>query len=284
MKALVTEQRTEGPRGSEVVAWATIPEALSPWIEAAWYSEGWLAARQERVLPSATGDLVVNLGPAMRLVEGVGDPIICGATTTGLLTAPIVLGHPVWHRAVGFRLRPLATRSLLGVPVAALNDRCETLAAVLGAPGVDFEDRLRDAHTPAEVLGAALDWAAARLARGPEPDPLVAWAVKRLTDPAGPGAIAALVARSGYGATRFNGRFVAEVGCTPKRFARLVRFRAALDGLRPGVSLARLALDTGHSDQAHLCAEFQAFAGRSPTEVLAAAHPAGLTLAEDPSG
>lgn len=271
---------TEGPAGRSVLAWAEVPAALRPWVEALWYSEGPLSLGLERVLPSATGDLVLNLGADMRLVEGVGDPLIRGGTTSGLLLRPIVLGHPPVHRALGFRLRPLGTRALLGVPVGRLNDQCVALADVLGLEGVALTERCGAAVDAAAALAVAARWALDRARRSEAPDPIARWAVEALVAGGGRRPVADVVQRSGYGATRFNQRFVDEVGLTPKRFGRLVRFRAALDALAPGRRLAEVALATGHADQAHLCAEFQAFAGRTPTEVLAARYPAGLTLAE----
>lgn len=276
----VSVLRTPGALGTSLVAWAEVPPALSPWVEALWYSEGWLDARYERVLPSATGDLVVNLGPDMRLVRGAGDPCIRGATTNGLMSMPFVLGHPEWHRAVGFRLRPLGLRALLGVPMGLLNDRCTAVEDILGAPGRVLTARCMAASTPEEVLAVATDWACDRLRRGDAPDPIAAWAVGALEACGGQMGMRTLAARAGYGETWFTRRFAAEVGFTPKRFARLVRFRAALAALQPERPLVEVALSTGHADQAHLCAEFQAFAGRTPTEVLATRYTAGLTLAE----
>jgi transcriptional regulator GlxA family with amidase domain len=58
---------------------------------------------------------------------------------------------------------------------------------------------------------------------------------------------------------------------TPKRFARLHRFRSAVRMLAatPAPALARVAQVCGYFDQAHLNREFREFAGRTPGEVLA---------------
>src|SRR5690606_10674215 len=143
-----------------------------PWVEALWYSEGPLSLGLERVLPSATGDLVLNLGADMRLVEGVGDPLIRGGSTSGLLLRPIVLGHPPVHRALGFRLRPLGTRALLGVPVGRLNDQCLALADVLGLEGVALTERCGAAVDAVAALSVAARWALDRARRSAPPDPI----------------------------------------------------------------------------------------------------------------
>ena len=66
-------------------------------------------------------------------------------------------------------------------------------------------------------------------------------------------------------------RFRREVGTTPKAFARLLRFRHAYDTLisTPTTSLARLSADCGYADQSHFNREFRAFAGCTPTELIA---------------
>jgi transcriptional regulator GlxA family with amidase domain len=65
--------------------------------------------------------------------------------------------------------------------------------------------------------------------------------------------------------------FELEVGTTPKRHARLVRFRHLLREVHRAqtVDWPSLALDCGYFDQAHLIRDFRAFSGFSPTEYLA---------------
>jgi AraC-like DNA-binding protein len=57
---------------------------------------------------------------------------------------------------------------------------------------------------------------------------------------------------------------------SPKRYARLMRFRSLLASLRhaPADALGLLALEAGYSDQAHMTREFRAFAGVTPLQYL----------------
>jgi transcriptional regulator GlxA family with amidase domain len=63
-------------------------------------------------------------------------------------------------------------------------------------------------------------------------------------------------------------RFLIEVGLTPKRLARLVRFQSALSCLPAAPSAATAALDCGFFDQPHMLRDFRSLAGAPPSIVL----------------
>ena len=257
------------------------PPELCTWVEAIWYSRGELSQRRERVLPCASTDIVINFGPAMRLAEGDGVERITGTTVSGLMTRPIVLEHPVVHEALGMRLTPLGLRTVLGIPLASLRDVVVHLHDTLDHPADHLAELCGNVPTAEGRIRRAVQWLAARVERfGESTDPLVAWAARRIEQHAGAVSIAALQQSSGYGATRFNQRFRAELGVVPKRYARLVRFRAALDRLATGQPLADLSACLGYSDQAHMNRDFRELGGVAPTLVQQQAHASGLTLAE----
>ena len=62
---------------------------------------------------------------------------------------------------------------------------------------------------------------------------------------------------------RFIERFKAEVGVTPKRYCRLLRFQRAVAGAHRGgaIDWAGLALSCGYFDQAHFIHDFRASPG-----------------------
>ncbi|MFZ5451424.1 MAG: helix-turn-helix domain-containing protein [Thermodesulfobacteriota bacterium] len=63
--------------------------------------------------------------------------------------------------------------------------------------------------------------------------------------------------------------FLAEVGISPKKFLRLVRFQHAIDRVRNRLqnSLADVAYDCGYADQSHLIREFKDLTGRLPSRL-----------------
>jgi AraC-like DNA-binding protein len=65
-------------------------------------------------------------------------------------------------------------------------------------------------------------------------------------------------------------RFRDDVGVSPKRLARLMRFQGALAALvaEPRQPCAQVAAGHGYFDQAHFTAEFHAFSGHAPREFV----------------
>jgi transcriptional regulator GlxA family with amidase domain len=69
--------------------------------------------------------------------------------------------------------------------------------------------------------------------------------------------------------------FAEQVGMTPKRYCRLIRFQQVVREIasRQRVDWAGIALAGGFCDQAHLIHEFRAFSGLSPETFLASERP-----------
>ena len=113
-------------------------------------------------------------------------------------------------------------------------------------------------HVNAHELGAAVR-------RRGEPDPLVR-------------AAAAGTPRHalGIGDRQLRRRFLDAVGYGPKTLERILRFQRFLRLAQDDGDLARLALDAGYADQAHLTRECTRLAGLPPAALLAeGAGPAG---------
>jgi hypothetical protein len=198
----------------------------------------------QRVLPDAcvdivwTGATLVVAGPATRAVT---------ATTSG--------------PALGVRFRVGAAGAALGLPAAELLDLTVPLADVWGDDG----ERIADAVARAPTLATLSRAVAARIA-GTNPDRLVRAAAAGLPP--------------NIGDRQLRRRFAEAVGYGPKTLQRILRFQRFLaladaEGGH-GPDLARLALDAGYADQAHLTRECTRLAGLPPAQLLGAgAGPAG---------
>ena len=65
---------------------------------------------------------------------------------------------------------------------------------------------------------------------------------------------------------QFERIFLANVGISPKKFSRIVRFSRSIKHFRKVTPLTRLAYEAGYCDQSHLIRDFREFTGLSPKE------------------
>ena len=131
-------------------------------------------------------------------------------------------------------------------------------------------------------LRVAADWIAERVARGRMADPAIAWAAAAIERAGGAVSVTALRERAGWSKSRFATLFREQVGVAPKRLARLIRFRRALELVSRGdLPLSHIALAAGYYDQPHFNAEFRELAGLAPGEFRASRrYPDSVNLAE----
>lgn len=184
------------------------------------------------------------------------------------------------RRQAGIQLavHPLAARRLLGVRTSELDQGRVTGLDVLGPQVEALRQRLVETRSwPGRfaVLGAYLrdrvEHAPASASVRPELEE--AWRWLRRTG--GRQRLDGLARHVALSPRHLGSLFSAEVGLSPKRVARLVRFDATMGRLtgsvRAGqpVTLAALAAEAGYADQSHLDREFRAHLATTPTGWLA---------------
>jgi AraC-like DNA-binding protein len=167
------------------------------------------------------------------------------------------------------RLEPAVARAVLGVS-AELTGALVSLPDLWGRDAGRFEDRLRAAGSWDERFAIATEVLGRRLDTTRPVDPEVAHTWRRTLAGRGRLRVDDLADEVGWSRQRLWSRFSAQLGITPKRAARLVRFDRAAHLLAAGQPAARVAAVTGYSDQSHLHREVREFAGLTPTAVAAA--------------
>ena len=81
--------------------------------------------------------------------------------------------------------------------------------------------------------------------------------------------ISEIAHQSGLGLRQFERRFNREIGVSPKLYARIIRFEAALQrrAVSPTTPWTRIAHDLGYHDQMHMVHDFTRLAGDSPDAI-----------------
>src|SRR6478609_2125181 len=188
-----------------------------------------------------------------------GDGLIVAGPATGAIESPVPLGTTVF----GVRFRLGVAGAALGVPAVEFADLSVDAEAVLGRGA---GDRVAGGGMP-----ALLELVRARLR---PVDPLDRAAALAMARPET--RVAELGAALGVSERQLRRRFLDAVGYGPKTLARVLRFQRFLQLSAARADLARLALDAGYADQAHLTRETRRLSGRTPAELVASgAGPAG---------
>lgn len=218
------------------------------------------------LVPHPAVTLLFDLGDASVIVEdGRGqqqrDRVVAGLAPIG------VRGRGgQGFECLQVRLSPLVAHTLLGA------------SSQLGGTVVDLDELWgRDAERIQEQLRAARSWderfelADAALTRRHDArraiDSEVAFAWDQLIASRGRVRIERLAGAVGWSRKRLWSRFVSQIGLTPKRAARLVRFDDAAHRLAAGQSAALVAAESGYADQSHLHRDVMAFAGMTPVAI-----------------
>jgi AraC-like DNA-binding protein len=217
--------------------------------------------------------------PGVPVVLNLASPWIVGerhleSFVAGLSTSPsIVQGREQWS-CVELRLTPLGAHRLLGVAMFDLADESVELEQVV--PGAnELEERLREAPAWTNRFDLIERFFLRRLADSRPPDPGVEWSWNKLRATRGRAPIRGLVEELGWSHRRLVNRFREQVGLSPKRVARVIRFDHAVTALRTGGELVEIAYECGYADQAHLNREFGELAGTTPTALRAAGLESG---------
>jgi AraC-like DNA-binding protein len=88
-----------------------------------------------------------------------------------------------------------------------------------------------------------------------------------------------LASSCGISGRQLERKFLEQVGMTPKRFERLIRFRSALQSKASSASTSwtRVTQDAGYYDQNHLIKDFRDLTGTTPSAYLRAISPSPAT-------
>lgn len=222
-------------------------------------------------------DLQVVPYPAVTVVVDFGDGLLLdeasrrqqrGSAVLGLAPGSVrVRGRDI--ECLQIRLSPVVAHAVLGASletggtVVALDD-------LWGRDAMRTQERLRDATSWEDRFAIAEAALARRQEASRAVDPEVGYAWRQMVISRGQTRVEPLATEIGWSRKRLWARFRSQIGLTPKRAARLIRFDHAAHRLAAGHNAALVAAESGYVDQSHLHREAMAFAGVTPTAVAAA--------------
>ena len=239
-----------------------VPEPpLSEFVAMFWYFRGHeVSNAKERVLPTATVDLIIRLDSARRSDWGIFGP----------RTRSVVIQTTSEQELIGVHFKPGGAIPFLRFPLADLQGRGVSLGDLWGEENAQrLLCMLHETPTGEGKFRILERWLLRLAANGFESHPVVTFAMRAFCS--GPyGSAAEIAEKVGYSQRHFIEIFRNQVSITPKRFHRLYRFRKVIERVRrlTVVDWADVGLSLGYFDQAHLIHDFREFSGLTPTEYL----------------
>jgi AraC-like DNA-binding protein len=235
---------------------------LSQFVEQLWYCDGYQAAhRRERVLPTGTFQLIVDLASPMAVVAG-------------MRSRYVVIETAALSSILGVVFRPGGARRFFGAPADRFFNQEIGLDDVWhGVAGL--RERLQAEATADGKLRVLEGELAGRMSAVADPHPAVRYALAEFRRAPHVARVQEITREAGLSRRRFSELFREQVGLTPKLYCRVRRFRGVVRRAAAGAEIdwADLAIAGGYCDQAHLAHEFRDFSGLTPSEYAAADRP-----------
>jgi AraC-like DNA-binding protein len=218
----------------------------------------------KRIFPWPSCGLVLNCTTgAFGSLGAVGraNGMVCGmAPPAGRVGASAI-------ECIEVQMSPPVAAAVLHVSPVELDGRLVALDDVWGADAERLRSQLVEADSWDHRFALVRAGLARRRRERHDVDPEITDAWRRIRRAGGNVPVAALAHDYGWSRTRFWNRFKNQVGVSPKRAARIVRFDRALRLVSAGTELATVAAECGYADQSHLNRDFHEFAATTPGEL-----------------
>jgi AraC-like DNA-binding protein len=241
---------------------------LAKFAEYLWASQGAPSHAYERVVPTGTVELVVNLrDDVMRICDADGRyQSGSGIAVAGAYRRPFIIETHESASAIGVHFKPGCAGVVLGVPPGELVDRHVDLESLWGRRATELRERLCTAPTTDERFAILEAELASRLHER-RIHPVVMYAVNVLRQPQA--RVGDIAVSTQLSPRRLIQLFTAAVGLTPKRFGRVARFHCATRLARgSALDWTRIAHASGYYDQSHLIRDFRELAEVAPSDLL----------------
>ncbi len=217
----------------------------------------------EHLWADANGELLFTFGERYRLARRRGR-LLPTAFVIGPFTRSFDLHSAGATSLVAARFLPWGFYDLSRLPMADLVDQIVPAERVFGAAVTALARELEacDHETRIERVREFLAEAARAASRRNDVHAVGA----RILAERGCMPIGALAREAGIDARKLERRFQAQVGMSPKTFARVVRFNYAKELIEtdPDVELTAVSAAAGYADQAHFSKTFKEMFGITP--------------------
>jgi AraC-like DNA-binding protein len=233
----------------------------------------------ERILPFGVSQLIVNLNEDQtRLYDpdhGHLSETLPGSVIAGVRSRYAIIDTSEQEYVAGVVFKPGGLVPFVRVPALETTDAHVPLDLLWSrADAARLRERILESRCDDTAL-AAMEEVLREMWRPPGLHPAIRFALTAFERAPHTTSIAEVTNAIGLSAKSFIERFKMEVGVTPKRFCRILRFQRAVAHAHQGseVDWTEVALDCGYFDQSHFIHDFRSFSGLTPTGYQAGRTP-----------
>lgn len=243
---------------------------LRPFVRTSWTLSGAGAEMAPQpILPDGCTELIVHRGrPFWRHHAAAPVERQAPHLFVGQMLVPAVISPDGDADVVAIRFEPFGAHALIGTSQTEIADQIID-ADALGQPWLTRATAAAESADSSDAALKILEAALLRRIDRAKPDPRVIAATSALIASAGQLTVDETARRAGTSARQLERFFHHQIGTSPKRFARVLRFQRAATDILSGAPLADISAASGYFDQAHMIKDFVTFAGTTPGQFTA---------------
>jgi AraC-like DNA-binding protein len=250
---------------------------LNVYIDDLYYLDGPAPYPRQKVLPVASSNLMISLGPSFDVYKpGQTRPFITCTDSwwVGIWHTYHSVDWPAEVKLYGVHFKPSGAYSFLQFPLSELNGQVVPVEMIWGRYASEIRERLQAAPTLRAGFALLERLLLARLCEVPGNLGMVQYAITEIAQKHGALSIRALSDEVSVSQNHLGNQFKRFVGISPKEVARFYRFAHALHLIdcAESVDLTQITHQSHFYDQSHFNKDFAAFTGHSPTEYIQLRH------------
>lgn len=283
----------DAPQGAWSLTTRLPARELSDSVIKLWEAHGFSDYSREKILPNGCYELIFNLGGPHQTLDladlsstgTFSSAWLAGIQEQALIAAPTYDTLRWGSLLVGATLRPYGAHQVFGIGGRSFTRAVVELSDFLDPKQIEL---VREQLHAAGDTGTRFDLLERFLRRLHETkrrrvSDCVLWGVELIARTKGTVLIEEICNQSAVSRKHLSQRFRDEIGLSPKKYARILRFASVIEKLasHDAANWAETAVEAGYYDQAHFISDFRSFSGETPTEFLRSRSPDGKTILYD---
>jgi AraC-like DNA-binding protein len=244
------------------------PQELACFIECYWIIEDdGVLPKREKIIPDGFTELIFHYGDPYRIALGHDWQTQSQCLLAGQIDAHFFLENTGRSGIFGIKLRPTTLTQLFAMDMSGYTNGVVDLFAVREIPDVNaLASTLTSSVTHEEKVTAANDYFLRYASRVGEAMSPAQRAVDMIIQRRGMITISELTSLVSVGERQLENLFRRNIGLSPKRYCRIIRFSYIFELIREHSSWSDLAYEAAFYDQSHFIRNFRDFTGENPAD------------------